>query len=984
MARHSIAAVAAVLGLVFFTLTVRSQAPRSGGDRISPPLRSIIAEASGGSTVHITLRLSTRADIPALLSRLAAENAPLARRHREVVTALREAAGRSQPPVEERLEALRREGSVFRYESRWIANIIEVVCRADVVEEIAGIEAVESISPTPVAVPIGMLPGDAVPDGGASIDDALRIIGADSLWRSGLTGESRIVAHIDKGVDGSHPALADRWRGLFAPPEECWLAPGTDFPFDSSGHGTRTMGVLTGRDSATGDTTGVAIDALWIAARYGLDQHSVSTSQALEWMADPDGDPETFDDVPDVVSNSWIYAPPTQCLQTDWDIIDNLEAAGPVVMFAAGNYGPDVGTVGSPGNRNTTDVNGFSVGAVDNYRWVAWWSSRGPSPCDDVTKKPEVTAPGVNVRTTDLGGGYIRVGGTSISCPVTAGVVALVRQINPEATPEEIKHALLETAGDRGDAGDDNDYGMGVVNAYRAAQDLSPYRIAGTVRDGDTGSPIGTATISVVETQQVDRTDTAGGYEIGALADEVTLIFEKFGYYPDTSGTISLGDSTYLLDVDLEPIPTGSISGTVVDSTTGHGVQAGVILYSNGAPVDTVVTEAGTGFYRFENVPASDPPLVDYDAMEGRFLAPYPDSITFAMSVTVEPGEETGVDLEVGPVSVLIADDDLGLGFERYFTGPLDSLGWSYRHHDVEEEGESVIYTLPAFPAGTILIWFSGTKEETLTPEDQDSLSAYLERGGKLFLTGQNFAEDLAAQGSPFLLDRLHAEYAGNTDLEDIEGVSGDPVFDGLLIRTNGAGGANDQYSRDVLIPRGQALPACYYREDGAPSDSTAGLLVDDAGQSGSRIVFLGFGFEAVNRPEGEDSYVTRRELLDRILSWLDVPVGIGDGDVPEGGSLPRAWSLRQNFPNPFNPVTTITCDVPRGGSPSPVRLVVFDVRGRAVRTLIGGDDTIEPGRHRVVWDGRDDGGAAVPSGIYLYQLAVDGRSFARKMLLLR
>jgi subtilisin family serine protease len=345
--------------------------------KVDPYLLEVIEDAENDKILDVTLKLRHQADIPALLEKLQSRSASRGERHREVVRALQAAREVSQPSIVEELDRLRSAGRVVSFKGYWISNIIEVRCRAEAVRELSVLDGIETVYLTPKAVPVGVEMDGESPFGADGAEPGPLVIGADSLWRLGITGASRVVGHIDTGVDGNHPALSERWRGNFEPPEECWLAPGTVFPFDSSGHGTATMGVLLGRDSSTGDTTGVAIDALWISARFGLDPNSVSTTEALQWMADPDGNPETYDDVPDVVSNSWVYIPETECYQTDWIVIDNLEAAGACVMFSAGNAGSSPQTVASPGSRNANDINGFAVGAVDNNKRIANFSSRG-------------------------------------------------------------------------------------------------------------------------------------------------------------------------------------------------------------------------------------------------------------------------------------------------------------------------------------------------------------------------------------------------------------------------------------------------------------------------------------------------------------------------------------------------------------------------------------------------------------------------------
>jgi hypothetical protein len=91
--------------------------------------------------------------------------------------------------------------------------------------------------------------------------------------------------------------------------------------------------------------------------------------------------------------------------------------------------------------------------------------------------------------------------------------------------------------------------------------------------------------------------------------------------------------------------------------------------------------------------------------------------------------------------------------------------------------------------------------------------------------------------------------------------------------------------------------------------------------------------------------------------------------------------SLSQNYPNPFNPTTTIRYLVPDGGVQQ-VRLVVYDVRGARVRTLV--DREQRGGSYAVDWDGRNDQGQAVGSGVYFYRLVERNYTQTRKMLLLK
>ena len=104
-------------------------------------------------------------------------------------------------------------------------------------------------------------------------------------------------------------------------------------------------------------------------------------------------------------------------------------------------------------------------------------------------------------------------------------------------------------------------------------------------------------------------------------------------------------------------------------------------------------------------------------------------------------------------------------------------------------------------------------------------------------------------------------------------------------------------------------------------------------------------------------------------------------GDGPSA-VFPKSFDLRQNYPNPFNPQTTISFDIPgiEGVEASPSHLRIFDVRGRLVRTLFEGE--MVSGSYQFSWDGRDDSGHFLPSGIYVYQLKSGEWSSVRKMVL--
>jgi hypothetical protein len=122
-------------------------------------------------------------------------------------------------------------------------------------------------------------------------------------------------------------------------------------------------------------------------------------------------------------------------------------------------------------------------------------------------------------------------------------------------------------------------------------------------------------------------------------------------------------------------------------------------------------------------------------------------------------------------------------------------------------------------------------------------------------------------------------------------------------------------------------------------------------------------------------------EPLRETLTWTKRGDRLHLGDLHrlQSNNLPTAFELHQNYPNPFNPGTVICFDLPRN---TRVELSVFNILGQRVATLVNGPVTA--GQHQIVWDGCNDSGAAVSSGVYLYRLKTPARAVTRRMVLMK
>jgi subtilisin family serine protease len=347
-------------------------------------------------------------------------------------------------------------------------------------------------------------------------------INANAVWGLGYTGEGVVVAGQDTGYDWDHPALIDQYRGtngVTATHHYNWhdaiheddpnTEPGNSCGFDLSapcddddhGHGTHTMGTIVGDDGGA-NQIGVAPGAEWIGCRNMEEGWGTPASYAecFEFFLAPypiggdpfaDGDPAR---APHVINNSWTCPSYEGCdleaLKLLELVVENVRAAGIMVVASAGNSGSGCGTVDDP---PAVYEAAFSVGATDPYDGIAPFSSRGPVTLDGSSwRKPDVSAPGVDIRSSVPGGGYDGGWqGTSMAAPHVAGTAALLWSAVPtligdvEATEQAILRAArpqTTTQSCGGDAPSDvpnNVYGWGIVDALAAVQrTLSKVRIS--------------------------------------------------------------------------------------------------------------------------------------------------------------------------------------------------------------------------------------------------------------------------------------------------------------------------------------------------------------------------------------------------------------------------------------------------------------------------------------------------------------------------
>jgi uncharacterized repeat protein (TIGR01451 family) len=540
-----------------------------------------------------------------------------------VVGKLNEVAQRTQPAVIAELKKFGAEYRAFR-----VANIIwargsrqaiqALAERADVAHLYANPTVKLDVPATPAFSPgSGLAEESAAPLG---VEWNITKVNAPQVWAAGYTGQGVVIGGQDTGYQWDHPALKNHyrgWDGTSADHNYNWhdaihSDPNPDCPSNSPapcdgyGHGTHTMGTMVGDDGGS-NKIGMAPGAKWIGCR-NMDSGGNGTPatylECFDWFLAPypitgtlsEGDPSK---APDVISNSWTCPPSEGCSSdTLRAAVEAQVAAGIVVVVAASNSGPSCSTIIDPPSFYDAS---FTVGATDSGDNIASFSSRGPILVDGSNRlKPDISAPGVSIRSSIPGGGYGVMQGTSMATPHVAGMVGLLISAQPalRGQVEEIETLIERTAVPRtttqGCGGDlptdvpNNTYGWGRINALAAYQNIHRLLLAKTADPViPQGQPLAytltiTHTNSVTQTTNVVLTDTipVSTVFLGATqpytrtGDVIEWVFPSLEVNESASVTLTVGT----------PL---TFTGTITNAI--YGVRSDDVSTVYGSPVRTQV-----------------------------------------------------------------------------------------------------------------------------------------------------------------------------------------------------------------------------------------------------------------------------------------------------------------------------------------------------------------------------------------------------------
>ncbi|MBI4861146.1 MAG: S8 family serine peptidase [Candidatus Riflebacteria bacterium] len=642
-------------------------------------------------------------------------------------------------------------------------------------------------------------------------------------------GEGVVIGILDTGIDANHPDLKGKvikFKNFVATD-----AASADTPIDDHGHGTHCAGTIAGGNTS-GTAIGVAPKAKLVIGKIFTGSGGTTEAailSAMNWIADPDGNPQT-DDTPSVCSNSWGgKAGSEESEKPMWDLVTTWIRVGLFPSFAAGNEGPGASTVGTPGGY----PHAFAVGATDSNDKAAYFSSRGPISWSGTSYiKPEVSAPGVAIYSAKPGGGYQNMDGTSMATPHNSGLAGLLYSIHPDYTIEQVAALLKETAVDLGTAGTDNVFGAGRIDGYSSvALALKGGKVKVTLQD-ESGKPLaGRVQVTGGVTTQVSSTGTS---TLLLVAGTYTLVASAFGYLDSDPVQVEVvSGQTVEKTFKLSEATQASLKVTVTDETTGAALVAKVGV------VDTPIAEVQTGA---DGQAVLATPYGTYTIAVKAFA----HETKIVANVKVDkPEVAISVALKHLP-DILLLDRDSGKSYETFYKAALDALQKPYSYQT--DPSGSFEEAIMAFP---VVIYFTGDDYSNTVPDDvQAALRKYVASGGRLFITGQDIAYNL--KSASFLGEVLHAKFV--KDAASTREVSGT----GLTLSIEGGDGAANQKYPDVIAIQGASGVETMFQYGGG--EGPAGLFIT-AGTG--KVVYLPFGFEGIS------TAANRQAVLDLVLKKL-------------------------------------------------------------------------------------------------------------------
>lgn len=938
---------------------------------------------------------------------------------------LKDHASVSQGVVMSYLQSQIDGGNAREVRSLWINNVVAFQAKPDVFYGLSAIDQVGMLhfdaeypanlamdaGPEPVLARETTLRNLALIDKSAWVpapafadtNPGVLLIRADQVWAQfGAFGDGVIVANVDSGTDYNHPDLVNRiWINQGEIPGDGidndnngyiddifgWdFGGGDNDPMDESGHGTSTAGLVVG-DGTSGTQTGVAPGAdlmilridgagetgVWAAYQYAVDNGAdvITSSFSFKWYFDPQPNYPMFRQITDMelamdvihtnstsndgsgVGVPFNIATPGDCpapwIHPDQTLKGQISA---VLGVANVNALTDIIEGSSP--HGPTSWEDFQI-FHPNYPYVM------PPQYQDYPYetipgaigliKPDVAAPGNGTRSTNLGGGYTNFSGTSGATPHVGGLSALLLSMDPGLRPIQLAQAIMVRSVEKGDPGKDNRYGVGRIDAYAAASlvaagDLIPNPPSGFEVYSDYTTP-DSAFLTWTDPEFLFNGDSLLNFEIEISRDGLFLTTLPSGVGAYSDGGLNDGQS-YEYTLMTKNLNSDSLSW----------IGSSVSVYTGGAPVpnppaDFFITRTAELDLKIHwNNPATNVDGTPMDDLAGVNL--YEDSVLVATYVR-SPSDTGRADSAVFAA---------GAGLFTYHLTAFDNEpAINTSAFSDPAYAPLVLPVFDPFAAAGIpvpALWNSSTTEvsdKSVNPPSPDfALALDSNPNGPEAVTSKpinltgledssmavSFHYQPEGQGNkPESDDSLYAEIRNSAGdwirVREYPGTAEHPFVHEVIFLDSVDAGAGETFFHNEFAVR-----------FGVTSNPPSGASLKD-------VWFI------------DDLFVGKS---------TNVPVGIAASGSSE---IPKKFKLYSNYPNPFNPSTRIRYDLPFD---TKVSLRIYNLLGQAVRTLV--HESQRAGSQVVIWDGKNDFGHSVSSGIYFYRIQASQFVKSRKMMFLK
>jgi subtilisin family serine protease len=946
----------AILIILIFTIVCIVQAKVLVG----PQLQEILNNAKDTTLIEIMIVMEEQSN-EEYLTRITT-NLPRREKRYPVIAELKKLATKTQAPLLKNLEVSIKEGKVTDIKSFWIVNAIYCRTTPNGIENLCtnnGIRYIES--PYIVSKNILLVEGEPVPVNDVrGIEWNILKIAADSCWALGYKGQNIIVGMIDTGINYNHLDLRDHmWTDPNYPHHGWNFEENNDDPIDVRGHGTHCAGTV-GSDGSAGDTCGVAPECLLMACRVTSHLNYPLPDTIAEWkvfdaMQFCISPPLSPTHGADIISMSMGWHAGTTPRRSLWrKAVTNVALAGIPYFLAAGNNGPGNMTYIDPPRCLVTpgDVPGpwhhpqeepgrlggaISAGATDISDNYCTFSSIGPTSWEDVAGywdypytpgpgllKPDISAPGDNITScaynNDSGywGGW---SGTSMATPHCSGLAALLLSKNPELTVAQIDSIIQMTARDRGPSGKDNQYGAGRIQAKSA----------------------------------IDNTPASGGAIDLRLAEKGTVLLDHLPFgnnngFFEPSERITLIDTVVNAGTITAPNVTGilrtdNIHITIIDSTSTYGT---IIPYSSGdnntdpfvMKADTLIGLGEMILFQLELTSDSYTRVLDFHVKIGGVCGP--DSAGYYIldnsdSLYTEAPEYNWIEINPnrGGSGTPIGTTG-GLGITRI------PLPFAMRHYGRREADSIYVCKFGWIALGTTtcLTWNNSRLPKLMQQN--------LQGGAPNMIAGFWDSISVASPGSWWYYHDVDS-HRFVIEYDSVYNHGYYQFFEFVIYDSTSAGPGN---SNDIIVQ---------YKRVFEPTSITVGQ------QDSAQWIGWTYLFESVY-DEGAAAIEDGRAVKfttkkPRMKQWI-----VGREESKNYAHMGTHTVMI--CPNPAHRRVNISYNIKDRGHAS---LKVYNVCGQLVKTFF--DEHKNPGIYQSTWDGCDNLGRRVPSGVYFYSLEENNTS---------